>query len=42
MRYVKFKKEALNPDGQTTGSYDKNTMLNSIIYDDAFEDGYVK
>ena len=27
-RDVKVKKRALNPDGQTTGSYDKNSILN--------------
>ena len=42
MRYVKAKKQALEPDGQTTGSYEKNTMLNSIIYEVEFEDGHIK
>ena len=42
MRYGKVKKRALNPDGQTTVSYDENPMLNSIIYEVEFEEGYVK
>ena len=42
MRYDKVKKLYLNPDGQTTGGYDKNPMLNSIIYEVDFEDRYVK
>ena len=41
MIYGKVKKRALNPDGQTNGRYDKNTMLNSIIYEVEFEDGRV-
>ena len=40
MRYGNVKKRALNPDSQTTGSYNK--MLNSIIYEVNFEDGHVK
>ena len=42
MRYVKVKKKSLIPDVQTTGSYDENPMLNSIIYEIKFEDGHVK
>ena len=42
MRYGKVKKQALNPEGQTTGSYDENTMLKSIIYKVEFEERYVK
>ena len=42
MIYVKVKKRSLNSDGQSTGSYDKNPMLNSMIYEVKFEDGHVK
>ena len=42
MIYGKVNKRALNPDGQTTGSYDKDSMLTSIIYEVEFEDGHVK
>ena len=42
MIYGKFKQRALNPDGQTTGSYDENPMIISIIYEVEFEDGHVK
>ena len=42
IRYGNFKKQALNPDYQTTGIYDENPMLNSIIYEVKFEDVHVK
>ena len=42
MRYGKFKQRVLNPDGQTTGIYDENPMIISIIYEVEFEDGHVK
>ena len=42
LRYDKVKHQDLNPDGKTTGSYDKNPMLNSIIYEVDFEDRHVK
>ena len=38
MRYYRFKKRSLNPGVQTTGSYEKNQMLKSIIYEVEFED----
>ena len=41
MRYGKVKEQALNPDGQTTGSYDKNPMLKSIIYEVKFTNGQI-
>ena len=42
MRYGEVKKQDLNPDGQATGIYDKNSMLNSIIYEVEFEDRHIK
>ena len=42
MRYGKVKKQSLDPDDQTNGRYDKNPMLNSMIYEVKFEDGHVK
>ena len=42
IRYIKVKERALNPDSQNTVRYNKNTMLNSIIYEVKFEDGHVK
>ena len=38
MRYGKVKKRDLDPDDQNTGSYDKNPIINSIIYEVEFED----
>lgn len=38
----KVKQRTVGPDGRTTGTYDDNPMLNSIIYDVEFPDGQVK
>jgi len=38
----KVKRRAVGPDGRTTGSYDDNPILNSIIYEVELPDGQIK
>ena len=38
----KVKRQALGPDGQTTGKYDNNPYHNSVLYEVEFDDGQVR
>ena len=35
----KVARRSLGPDGRTTGSYDNNPILNTVVYDKDFLDG---
>lgn len=42
VRTARVTKRAIGPDGKTTGTYDDNPVLNSVVYEVEFPDGQVK
>lgn len=42
MKRAKVARRALGPDGRTSGKYDDNPLMNSVIYECEFDDGTIK